>query len=108
MQEEPSIAALCDTLAVSRNGYHAWATRAPGSRAQADAVLWPLIEQAYAESCQTYGSPRIRQWLGPAWTKVLAPSRGAADARPADGQPDQTALPSGADRQPPRPAHRAQ
>lgn len=64
MQEEHSIAALCDTLAVSRSGYHAWATRAPGPRAQADAALWPLIEQAYAESRQTYGSPRIRQWLG--------------------------------------------
>lgn len=64
MQEEHSIANLCDALAVSRSGYHAWAARAPGPRAQADAALWPLIEQAYAKSRQTYGSPRIRQWLG--------------------------------------------
>lgn len=64
MQEEHSIADLCAALGVSRSGYHAWVTREPGPRAQADAVLWPLIEQAYKESRQTYGSPRIRQWLG--------------------------------------------
>ena len=64
MQEEHSIADLCAALGVSRSGYHAWVARTPGPRAQADAVLWPLIEQAYEESRQTYGSPRIRQWLG--------------------------------------------
>lgn len=64
MQEEHSIADLCAALAVSRSGYHAWAARAPGPRAQANAVLWPLIQQAYEASRQTYGSPRIRQWLG--------------------------------------------
>ena len=64
MQEDHSIAALCDALAVSRSGYHAWAARVPGPRAQADAALWPLIEAAYEKSRQTYGSPRIRQWLG--------------------------------------------
>ena len=64
MQEEHSIADLCAALGVSRSGYHAWVTRTPGPRAQADATLWPLIEQAYKESRQTYGSPRIRQWLG--------------------------------------------
>jgi transposase InsO family protein len=64
MQAEHAIADLCAALAVSRSGYHAWAAREPGPRAQANAALWPLIEQAYAESRQTYGSPRIRQWLG--------------------------------------------
>ena len=64
LQEDHALADLCAALAVSRSGYHAWAAREPGPRAQADAVLWPLIEQAYAESRQTYGSPRIRQWLG--------------------------------------------
>ena len=63
MQEEHSLNDLCDALGVSRSGYHAWVARTPGPRAQADAVLWPLIEQAYEESRQTYGSPRIRQWL---------------------------------------------
>ncbi len=64
MPAEHSLTDLCAALGVSRSGYHAWAVREPGARAQADAALWPLIEQAYAESRQTYGSPRIRQWLG--------------------------------------------
>ena len=64
MQEEHAIADLCAALDVSRSGYHAWAARAPGARARADAALWPLIQKAYQESRQTYGSPRIRQWLG--------------------------------------------
>jgi len=54
---------LCDTLAVSRSGYHAWASRLPGPRARADAALLPLIARAHGESRQTYGSPRIRHWL---------------------------------------------
>ena len=58
-----SIALLCDTLAVTRSGYHAWRTRAPGPRAQADAVLLPLIEQAHLEGRREYGSPRVRCWL---------------------------------------------
>ena len=63
LQAEHSIAELCDTLGVSRSGYHAWAAREPGPRAQANATLWPLIEQAYQQSRQTYGSPRVWQWL---------------------------------------------
>jgi len=54
---------LCGTLNVTRSGYHAWASREPGVRAQANAVLLPLITQAHRESRQTYGSPRIRIWL---------------------------------------------
>jgi transposase InsO family protein len=63
LQEDHSLTDLCDALAVSRSGYHAWATREPGPRAQANARLLPLIHQAYAESRQTYGSPRVHQWL---------------------------------------------
>jgi putative transposase len=63
MQHEYSIAELCAALRVTRSGYHAWAERAPGVRAQADAALLPLITQAHRESRQTYGSPRIRIWL---------------------------------------------
>jgi len=57
------IAVLCATLAVTRSGYHAWATRRPGPRAQADAALLPLIQQAHQEGRRAYGSPRVRQWL---------------------------------------------
>jgi len=47
MQPEHSVADLCDALQVSRSGYHAWAAREPGPRAQANAQLWTLIEQAH-------------------------------------------------------------
>jgi putative transposase len=63
MQGEYPIRELCEALAVTRSGYHAWMARPPGPRAQADACLLPLIEQAHRESRQTYGSPRIRTWL---------------------------------------------
>jgi putative transposase len=63
MGAEYQLGLLCDVLAVSRSGYHAWASRQPGPRAQADTVLLPLITQAHKESRQTYGSPRIRHWL---------------------------------------------
>ena len=63
MQPEHSVAELCATLNVTHSGYHAWASRAPGKRAQANATLLPLIAQAHQESRQTYGIPRIRIWL---------------------------------------------
>lgn len=63
MRHEYSIAQLCAALQVTRSGYHAWAERAPGVRAQADAALLPLITQAHRESRQTYGRLRIRHWL---------------------------------------------
>lgn len=59
MESQHDIADLCDTLAVSRSGYHAWKKRQPSMRAQADAALLPLIEEAFKKSRQTYGSPRI-------------------------------------------------
>ena len=46
MQPEYPIAQLCAALNVTRSGYHARAERRPGPRAQANAALWPLIEQA--------------------------------------------------------------
>jgi putative transposase len=63
MHREYPIAELCAALNATRSGYHAWAARLPGPRAQADAGLLPLIQQAHRESRQTYGSPRIRTWL---------------------------------------------
>ena len=63
MNLDYAICELCEALAVSRSGYHDWATRAPGPRAQANAALLPLITQAHQESRQTYGSPRITRWL---------------------------------------------
>jgi transposase InsO family protein len=63
MHAEYPIDQLCATLAVTRSGYHAWAGREPGVRAQANTALLPLIAKAHRESRQTYGSPRIRIWL---------------------------------------------
>jgi len=63
MQSEYSVDQLCRTLSVTRSGYHAWAGRRPGPRAQANAALLPFIEQAHEESRQTYGSPRVHRWL---------------------------------------------
>lgn len=63
MHPEYNISELCEALVVSRSGYHDWDHRMPGLRAQADAVLLPLITRAHQESRQTYGSPRITRWL---------------------------------------------
>jgi putative transposase len=63
MSADYNLSLLCEALAVSRSGCHAWASRLPGPRVQADATLLPLIAQAHRESRQTYGSPRIRHWL---------------------------------------------
>ena len=63
MSADYHLSLLCEALAVSRSGYHAWAARLPGSRARADVALLPLITRAHGESRQTYGSPRIRHWL---------------------------------------------
>lgn len=63
MTQEYPIADLCVALAVTRSGYHAWEARRPGPRAQANAALLPLIEQAHRESRCTYGSPRVHRWL---------------------------------------------
>jgi putative transposase len=63
MHPEYPIDQLCATLNVTRSGYHAWVSREPGVRAQANAALLPLIAKAHRESRQTYGSPRIRIWL---------------------------------------------
>jgi transposase InsO family protein len=63
MSNEYPVADLCQALAVTRSGYHARNRRQPGVRAQANAALLPLIEQAHWESRNTYGSPRVHRWL---------------------------------------------
>ena len=63
MQTEYTISELCAILNVTRSGYHAWASREPGRRAQANAALLPLITQAHQASRRTYGSPRLYRWL---------------------------------------------
>ncbi len=42
-----------------RGAYYAWLQREPSERAHADEALTKKIEAVFAESGQTYGSPRI-------------------------------------------------
>jgi len=50
---------MCRTLEVSRSGYYAWLTRAPGVRSQRRSVLRTAIRAAHEASHRRYGSPRI-------------------------------------------------
>lgn len=63
MSEDYTISELCEAFAVSRSGYHAWASREPSTREQADACLQPLILTAHAAGRKEYGRPRVVRWL---------------------------------------------
>ena len=54
---------LCRALAVPRSGYYQWRRKGPGPRDQANQCLWEQIREAFAQSRQTYGSPRITRQL---------------------------------------------
>jgi putative transposase len=60
---EHSIKIMCRVLGVSRSGFHAWATRAPSTRAIADQTLTGRIAEIHADSLRTYGSPRVHAEL---------------------------------------------
>ncbi|MEQ8484210.1 MAG: IS3 family transposase [Pseudomonadales bacterium] len=49
---------MCDAFKVSRSGYYTWRSRAPSRRALDDDVWLEEIRQAFADSRETYGSPR--------------------------------------------------
>ena len=57
------------------DGYHAWASRQPFARVEADAQLQPLILTAHREGRKEYGSPRVVRWLAPARPPVQPPRR---------------------------------
>lgn len=54
---------MCQVLGVSPSGYYAWRRRTPSRRALADAALAVHIRAVFAESRQTYGSPRVHAEL---------------------------------------------
>jgi putative transposase len=56
---EYPVADLCAALAVSRSGYYAWAGRQPSLRARANLRLQNEIKVLFAQSRQSYGSPRM-------------------------------------------------
>jgi predicted DNA-binding protein YlxM (UPF0122 family) len=45
MHDHYSIGELCEAFDVSRSGYHAWISRAPCARVQADVQLMPLTRR---------------------------------------------------------------
>ena len=54
---------LCRLLEVSPSGYYQWCQRQPGPRARANQKLLAHIRKAFAQSRQTYGSPRVTRQL---------------------------------------------
>ena len=50
---------MCETLGVSRSGFHAWLTRSPSARARSDAVLDERIRASFMLSDRTYGARRV-------------------------------------------------
>ena len=54
---------MCRVLAVRRSSYYSWCAHRASPRARATAILAARIRAVYAESAQTYGSPRIHREL---------------------------------------------
>ena len=52
---------MCKVLGVSSSGYYAWRGRPPSKREMANQELTAEIKQAFEESGEVYGSPRIYQ-----------------------------------------------
>jgi putative transposase len=57
------VAALCRLLEVTRQGYYAFARRPPSRRVLAEAELNEGIRKVFADSGETYGSPRVLREL---------------------------------------------
>ena len=66
MKADHAIQVMCQLLGVSTSGYYDWLQRRaqPGPRARQDQTLARQITTIFADSRQTYGSPRVQQGLG--------------------------------------------
>ncbi len=53
-----SVAAVCDTLVVSRAGYYAWRSAAASARQQRDRELMPLVRNIFWKHKRRYGARR--------------------------------------------------
>ncbi len=58
-----AVSRLCSVLNVTRQGYWAWKRRPPSRRRIEDERLKPLIRQAWRDSDETYGAPRLHAEL---------------------------------------------
>lgn len=56
---------MCETLGVSRSGFHAWLTRPPSARARSDEILGARVRASFMHSDRTYGARRV-------WHDMLA------------------------------------
>lgn len=63
MRDDYPLSLLCAVLEVQRSGYYAWASGEHDVRATRDRELHACIAQAFAESRETYGYPRITREL---------------------------------------------
>ena len=54
---------MCRVLGLSASGYYAWRVRPESRRAAANRALIEDIRLIHAESCGTYGSPRVHAVL---------------------------------------------
>lgn len=54
---------MCEVFGVSRSGYYSWRGRGPSRRAVEDTSWLEEIRQVFADSRETYGSPRIHAAL---------------------------------------------
>ena len=59
------VAWLCETLGVSRSGFHAWLTQTPSTRSWTEKVLGNEVRLSFLQSDRTYGARRV-------WHDVLA------------------------------------
>lgn len=59
MEQEYPLSLLCRVFEVSRSGYHAWRTRKPSARQQANDRLLAAIGQLHQGPERCYGSPRL-------------------------------------------------
>ena len=58
-----SVVALCRNMAVTRQGYYAWLSRAPSKQRQSNVKLAADVARIHEASRGTYGSPRILRQL---------------------------------------------
>jgi putative transposase len=59
MKMNHSITLLCNTLGVSRSGYHAWASGDNQRRVRADEALRSKLQAVFTATRQSYGYPRM-------------------------------------------------
>ena len=77
-----SVAALCRTLGVTRQGYYASLKRTPSQRLARDAELQRQVRATFLESGKRYGSPRVHQQLRREGWQGQQTRGGASDALP--------------------------